>query len=95
MTKLTKQATTIVIAAVAVLMAIGGAWMIMRKEKYAASRSAYATRIDLGKFTPFKNDKKQCPAGYTNNSASTSVADACRKRRLTVKKQKIRWVKKK
>lgn len=85
-----KHATIIIVAAA--LIAFAAAWVFMRKEKYADR--TYVTRVDLGKFTPFKNDKKQCPAGYTNNSASTGAADACKKRRLTVKKQRIRWIKK-
>lgn len=82
---------------IAAAIAIAAVWVFVSKgpgkEKYTDRRS-YVTRIDLGKFAPFKNDKRQCPLGYTNNPASTGAANACKKRILTVKKQRIRWIKK-
>lgn len=64
------------------------------------TKGMYATRMDLGEFTAFANDKKQCPRGYTTNrfpggAGQGDPQKACRKRRLTVKNQTIRWVKKK
>lgn len=59
----------------------------------------YVARIDLGEFTAFANDKRQCPNGYTTNmfpggQGRGDPKKACKKRKLTVKNQRIMWVKK-